>query len=120
MNYSSVERDTIYLTIFSYKIKYAERNTQDSSKNINIFNIKKENDKYVCTYNYDMQKKNKNKNQTKTHTKPTKITTKKNKTKQNPLKYFHYISGILLISDLKSCISPLSYTYTHSNAKYTG
>lgn len=61
MNYSSVERDTIYLTIFSYKIKYAERNTQDSSKNINIFNIKKENDKYVCTYNYDMQKKTKTK-----------------------------------------------------------
>lgn len=75
MNYSSVERDIIYLTLFSYKIKNAERNTQDSSKNINIFNIKKENDKYVCTYIYDMQK---NKKQTNKNTqKPTK-TIKKN------------------------------------------
>lgn len=57
--------------------------------------------------------KTKNK-QTKTHTK----THKNNKKK--PLKYFHHVSGILSISVLKSCKSPLSCTYTHSNAKYTG
>lgn len=71
MNYSSVERDIIYLTLFSYKIKNAERNTQDSSKNINIFNIKKENDKYICTYIYDMQKNKKQTNKN-THKNPQK------------------------------------------------
>lgn len=61
-----VERDIIYSTIHSYKIKYAERNTQDSSESISIFNIKRKN-KYVRTYNYDKKTKTKNNKQKNTH-----------------------------------------------------
>lgn len=76
-----VERDIIYSTIHSYKIKYAERNTQDSSESISIFNIKKKN-KYVRTYNYDKKKTIKTNKKTHTNTKTHTQNTQKTNGKQ--------------------------------------
>lgn len=76
-----VERDIIYSTIHSYKIKYAERNTQDSSESISIFNIKRKN-KYVRTYNYDKKKQKQKITNKKTHTN-TKHTHTQNTQKTN-------------------------------------
>lgn len=81
-----VERDIIYSTIHSYKIKYAERNTQDSSESISIFNIKRKH-KYVRTYNYDKKQKQKKTNK-KTHTNTKHTHTKYTKNQRKTTKIF--------------------------------
>lgn len=109
-----VERDIIYSTIHSYKIKYAERKTQDSSESISIFNIKKKN-KYVrtCTYNYDKKNtKQTNNKYTLKHKNTHKIYTKNQRktTTKIPLKYVH-VTVLIIIKSVKLYISPLSDTY---------